>query len=145
MAISSLFLPFLQKNWPLALAFAVSGSMLLWPMLQRLLSTAREIGTFDATRLINAENPLVLDVREPKEVAGVGLPNAIHVPLSQLKDRGAELAKFTSRPVLVYCDHGQQGGAAQAALAKLGFTRVQGLRGGLRAWKDAGLPLQKIG
>jgi len=33
--------------------------------------------------------------------------------------------------------------AASAALARLGFQRVQSLRGGLRAWKDAGLPVQK--
>jgi rhodanese-related sulfurtransferase len=35
-------------------------------------------------------------------------------------------------------------GAATPPLTKLGFTHVQSLRGGLRAWKDAGLPMQKI-
>jgi rhodanese-related sulfurtransferase len=46
--------------------------------------------------------------------------------------------------VIVYCERGMRGGAATSALEKLGFTRVQSLRGGLRAWKDAGLPMQKI-
>ncbi|HEX2390687.1 MAG TPA: rhodanese-like domain-containing protein [Casimicrobiaceae bacterium] len=137
-------LPFLEKNWPLVLVFVLSGVMLLWPLLQRRLSPVREIGTFDATRLINTANPIVLDVREPKEFTGARLPNAMHIPLSQLKDRGTELAKFVARPVIVYCDRGQRGGAAASALAKLGFTRVQSLRGGLRAWRDAGLPIQKI-
>ena len=134
---------FLAKNWPLVLVFVLSGFMLLWPLVQRRLSPAREIGTLDATRLINSDDPLVLDVREPKEFTGGRLPNALHIPLSQLKDRGAELAKFVTRPVIVYCDRGLRGGAATSALTKLGFTRVQSLRGGLRAWKDAGLPTQK--
>jgi rhodanese-related sulfurtransferase len=137
-------LPFLEKNWPLVLVFVLSGAMLLWPMLQRRLSPAREIGTFDATRLINSANALLLDVREPKEFSGSRLPNAMHIPLSQRAERGAELAKFASRPVIVYCDRGMRGGAATSALTKLGFTHVQSLRGGLRAWKDAGLPMQKI-
>ena len=135
---------FLVKNWPLVLVFVLSGLMLLWPVLQRRLSPVREIGTLDATRLINSENPIVLDIREPKEFTGTRLPNAMHIPLSQLKDRGAELTKYASRPVIVYCDRGVRGGAATSALTALGFTRVQNLRGGLRAWKDAGLPMQKI-
>ncbi len=142
---TTLPIDFLVKNWPLVLVFILSGAMLLWPLLQRWLAPMREIGTLDATRLINTENPLVLDVREPKELAGSRLPNALHIPLSQLKDRGAELAKFVARPVIVYCDRGLRGGAAAAALERLGFKRVQCLRGGVRAWKDAGLPMQKIG
>jgi len=137
-------LPFIEKNWPLVLVFVLSGVMLLWPWVTRRLSPVREIGTYDATRMINTENPIVLDVREPKEYTGAQLPNAMHVPLSQLKDRGGELAKHVARPVIVYCDRGLRGGAAASALGKLGFTRVQSLRGGLRAWRDAGLPVQKI-
>ncbi len=134
---------FVVRNWPLLLVFVVSGAMLLWPLLKDRMSPMREIGTLDATRLINSENPLVLDVRETSEFAGGRLPNALHIPLSQLKDRAAELAKHAARPVLVYCDRGARSGAATSALARLGFTRVQSLRGGLRAWKDAGLPVQK--
>ncbi|HET8831312.1 MAG TPA: rhodanese-like domain-containing protein, partial [Casimicrobiaceae bacterium] len=96
-------LPFVEKNWPLVLVFVLSGVMLLWPLLQRRLSPTREIGTLDATRLINAQNALLLDIREPKEFTGSRLPNALHIPLSQLKERGVELAKFVSRPVIVYC------------------------------------------
>jgi rhodanese-related sulfurtransferase len=137
-------LPFIEKNWPLVLVFVLSGVMLLWPWVTRRLSPVREIGTLDATRMINKENPIVLDIREPREYTGTQLPNAMHVPLSQLKDRGGELAKHVARPVIVYCDRGLRGGAAASALGKLGFTRVQSLRGGLRAWRDAGLPVQKI-
>ena len=134
---------FIARNWPLVLVFVVSGAMLLWPLVKRRVSPVREIGTLDATRLINREDALVLDVRETNEYAGGRLPNALHIPLSQLKDRAAELTKHAARPVIVYCERGVRSGAASAALARLGFQRVQSLRGGLRAWKDAGLPVQK--
>jgi rhodanese-related sulfurtransferase len=143
MPSSTTVVNFIVANWPLALVFVISGGMLLWPLLQRRLSPVREIGTLDATRLINSENALVLDVREPKEFSGGRLPNALHIPLSQVKDRSAELAKHVARPVIVYCDRGLRAGAASSALAGLGFTRVQSLRGGLRAWKEAGLPVHK--
>lgn len=134
---------FIAKNWPLALVFVVSGAMLLWPLVKRRVSPGREIGTLDATRLINNEDALVLDVRETNEYTGGRLPNALHVPLSQLKDRGAELAKHAARPVIVYCERGVRSSAASATLSRLGFQRVQSLRGGMRAWKDAGLPVHK--
>src|SRR4029079_15225570 len=79
-------LEFVTRNWPIALVFVISGALLLWPLAQGRLAPARDIGTLDATRLLNKENALVLDVREPGEVAGGRLPNATHIPLSQLKD-----------------------------------------------------------
>ena len=67
--------------------------MLLWPLVQRRLSPMKEIGTLDVTQLINRANAVLLDVREPKEFEGGRLPNAVHIPLSQLARRSAELAK----------------------------------------------------
>ena len=137
------FFAFVEKNWMLFATLVASGGMLLWPLLNGRLSRGREIGTLAATQLMNTQNPLLLDLRETKEVAGGKLPNAVHLPLSQLANRGTELAKFTSRPVIAYCDRGQRGRSAAGALAKLGFKDVYHLQGGFKAWKDAGLPVQK--
>ena len=78
---------FIEKNWMLVVAFVASGLMLLWPLIQRRLSPVKEIGTLHVTQLINRENAVLLDVREPKEFEGGKLPNAIHIPLSQLPGR----------------------------------------------------------
>ena len=134
---------FLSKNWSLALVFVASGAMLLWPLIKSRLSSAQQIGTLEATRLINSEDPLLLDVREPNEYNSGHLPDALHIPLSQIKDRADELAKYTSRPVIVYCARGVRSSSAASALAKLGFARVLELRGGLQAWVDAGLPTRR--
>ncbi|HEV3241545.1 MAG TPA: rhodanese-like domain-containing protein [Casimicrobiaceae bacterium] len=136
-------LQFLENNWPLILVLLVSGGMLLWPTLQRRWSPIREIGALEATQLINRRDALMLDLREPKDYEGGRVPNAVHLPQSQLASRGDELKKLTSRPVIAYCDRGQRSRMAAAALAKLGFAEVYTLRGGLRAWTDAGLPVEK--
>lgn len=134
---------FLVKNWILVLTFVASGAMLLWPLVSKRLSSARDVDTLGVTRLINAGNPLLLDLREPKEFDGRTLPNAVHVPLSQLASRSAELAKYVSRPVVAFCDRGQRSRAAAAVLAKQGFTEIYNLSGGFKAWRDAGLPVTK--
>jgi rhodanese-related sulfurtransferase len=136
------YLPFLEKNWILIVAFLLSGAMLLWPLLQRRLSPMKEIGTVFVTNLINRQNAVLLDVREPAEFAGGKLPNALHIPLSQLKDRTAELAKLSSRPVVVYCSLGRRARGAASVLADAGFANIYMLAGGVKAWKDAGLPLE---
>lgn len=117
--------------------------MLVWPLIQRRLSPVREIGALAATQLINRSDALILDVRETQEYEGGRVPNALHIPLSQLANRGQELAKFTSRPLIAYCERGNRSRTAVSTLAKLGFTEVFTLHGGLRAWTEAGLPLEK--
>jgi len=136
-------LSFIENNWWLILVMVVSGGMLLWPLIQHRFSPMREIGALQATQLINRKNALMLDVRDAKEYEDGRVPNAVHLPVSQLAGRGTELKNFMSRPVVAYCDRGNRSRAAAATLTKLGFAEVYTLRGGLRAWTEAGLPLEK--
>ena len=134
---------FIINNWMLELIMVLSGGMLLWPLVQGRFSKMKEIGTLNVTQLINRQNAVLLDVREAREFAGGRLPHAVHIPLSELRNRGSELAKLTSRPVVAYCERGQRSRAAGTVLAGLGFTDIYHLAGGFRAWKDAGLPVEK--
>jgi rhodanese-related sulfurtransferase len=134
---------FIVNNWMLELIMVLSGGMLLWPLVQGRFSRMKEVGTLHATQLINRQNAVLLDVREAKEFAGGRLPHAVHIPLSELASRGNELAKLTARPIVAYSERGQQSRGAGGTLAKLGFADVYHLTGGFRAWKDAGLPVEK--
>ncbi len=134
---------FVRENWLLILVMLASGAMLIWPFVQRRLSPMKEIGNVNATHLINHRDALLLDVREPAEYQQGRLPRAVHIPLSQLKSRALELAKYKSRPVVAYCASGNRSRMAGGALADAGFTEVYNLHGGFRAWKDAGLPVEK--
>jgi len=134
---------FVHHNWMLIVVFLASGGMLVWPVVQRRLSPVKELGTHELTRLMNDRNPVLLDVRETKEVEGGKLPNALHVPLSQLTARSADLSSMTSRPVVAYCARGTRSAAAARSLSKLGFKEIYSLRGGIAAWRAAGLPVAK--
>jgi rhodanese-related sulfurtransferase len=134
---------FVRDNWLLILVFFASGAMLLWPIVQRRFSPMKEIGNLNATHLINQRDALLLDVRETAEYTSGRLPNALHIPLSQLAGRADELAKHKGRPVIAYCASGTRSRMAGGALAKAGFAEIYHLHGGFRAWKDAGLPVEK--
>jgi rhodanese-related sulfurtransferase len=134
---------FIQNNWPLILVMILSGGMLLWPLVGRRLSSVREVGALGATQLINRQNAVMLDLREGKDYEGGHVPNAVHIPLSELGSRGGELSKFASRPLIAYCERGSRSRGAGSALTKLGFAEVYTLRGGVRAWVEAGLPIAK--
>ncbi|MBV9190411.1 MAG: rhodanese-like domain-containing protein [Betaproteobacteria bacterium] len=138
----SRFVEFVRNNLLLFMVALVSGGMLLWPLVRRT-TGGPWVNTTQATHLINREDALVVDVREPNEFAAGHVLGAKNLPLARLDAPGAELAKKKERPVIVYCDGGERSAKALATLKKQGFTHVANLSGGLGAWQQAGLPVEK--
>lgn len=135
---------FISNNLALVALFLVSGAMLFWPEVSRLIGAgANEIGTLDATRLMNQGGTVVIDVRDDKEYAAGHLPSARHIPLKELEQRAGELAKFKGKPVIVTCRSGPRAGSASRVLKRAGFSNVYVLKGGIAAWQQASLPLEK--
>jgi rhodanese-related sulfurtransferase len=136
-------LQFIQKdhNGLLLATAVVSGAMLLWPLLRRS-SGGPWVNASQATQLINREDALVVDVREQGEFSGGHILGAKNLPLARLESSG-DLAKRKDKPVIVYCDTGNRASKALAALKKQGFAKVVNLNGGLAAWKQAGLPVER--
>ncbi|HUP29708.1 MAG TPA: rhodanese-like domain-containing protein [Usitatibacter sp.] len=134
-----------MNNLALVALFLASGTMLVWPELSKVagMGGGQDIGTLDATRLMNQGGMLVLDIRDEKEFAGGHLPKARNIPVRDLTGRVAEIAKFKAKPVLVTCKSGTRAAAACRVLKQAGFTTVYTLRGGLAAWQQASLPLEK--
>jgi rhodanese-related sulfurtransferase len=132
---------FVRNNLLLFAVAFVSGAMLLWPLFRRT-AGGPWVNTAEATHLINREDALVLDVREPGEYASGHILGAKNAPVSRLSD-GGEIAKRKERPVIVYCEGGERSSKAVAFLKKQGFTHVVNLTGGLKAWQQAGLPIEK--
>jgi len=134
---------FLLDNFPLVAIFLASGVMLFWPELSRLGAGGAEIGTLEATRLMNQGVTLILDVRDPKEYAAGHLPRARHIPVGELSKRVQEIGKYKDKPVILTSAAGPRGGGAARLLKQAGFTQVYRLKGGLAAWEQASLPLEK--
>jgi len=132
---------FLSDNILLVAAAVVSGALLIWPVLRRGMGGG-SITPLQATLLMN-QNALVLDVRGAADFEKGHMLNARNVPLADLESRIRELEKHKSKPVLIVCDSGNQSTRAAAILRGKGFEQLAVLGGGLGAWQNAGLPLEK--
>ena len=135
-------LKFVTDNIFLVAVAFVSGAMLVWPAVRRG-ADAASISTLQATLLINQQNALVLDAREAAEYEKGHMLNARNIALGELQTRAAEIEKHKAKPVIVVCDNDNRSGRAATALRKLGFEQVFTLSGGIGAWRQAGLPLEK--
>jgi rhodanese-related sulfurtransferase len=86
---------------------------------------------------------VVLDVRERDAYAEGHVPGARHIPRGQLELRvNDELPDPTARIVAV-CEFGKISTLAAATLRDLGFVRAAALDGGMKAWREGGLPMER--
>jgi NADPH-dependent 2,4-dienoyl-CoA reductase/sulfur reductase-like enzyme/rhodanese-related sulfurtransferase len=81
---------------------------------------------------LDQTDALLVDVREPAEFADGHIPNAINLPLSQMRDRYAELP--TNREIWTYCLVGQRGYFATRFLAQHGY-QSRNLSGGYTTYR----------
>ncbi len=136
-------LDFVQKNIWLVLIALVSGLMFIWPSIAKRVSRTREVGVSDAVQLINRQDAAVVDVREPGEFKGGHIPNARNIPLGQLEEKVKDLEKLKAKPVLLTCASGNRTLTAYATLRKAGFEQLYALAGGMGAWQQANMPVEK--
>lgn len=101
----------------------------------------KRLTAFDAVRLINDRDPLIVDVRPVADFKRGHLLNAFHAPLAKFDDYVGQLAKDKERPVIVYCTLGSSSSTAADKLKKSGFAEVYPLKGGINAWQMANLPV----
>jgi rhodanese-related sulfurtransferase len=97
-----------------------------------------------AVRLMN-QGALVIDLRTRESFDAGHIGDARNVPAAELESQSESLKKWRDRNVITYCDTGNSGAGAARTLAKLGFTKVFNLQGGLNAWVKENLPLSKGG
>lgn len=133
---------FISKNIFLVIVAAVSGGMLLWPLLRK--GTGGPwVNTLQATQLMNRDDAVVVDLRPAADFAKGHILGARNFPLAELGRRAGELDKYKAKPVIAYCDRGNSSGSGVAVLRKNGFGNVVNLGGGYAAWLQAGLPVEK--
>ena len=134
---------FIQQNIWLVLIALASGGALVWPLISRKLSGATEVGPMEAVQLINRKDAVMVDLREPAEFGGGHAPNSRNIPQSQFDKRAGELEKLKGRPVILVCQTGGRSHAVTAQLRKAGLGEVMVLSGGINAWQQANLPVEK--
>jgi rhodanese-related sulfurtransferase len=84
---------------------------------------------------------ILLDVREPGEWQSGHAPGARLIPLGQLSHCAGELPR--DREIVAVCRSGNRSSVAAGLLRRAGFTQVKNLRGGMIAWANQGLPIER--
>ena len=100
---------------------------------------AQMISPQQALRLVQDENAILTDTREPDEYARMRIAGARLMPLSVLACLPEDEDK--ERPVIYFCRSGHRTSAGMSTLDARGHARTYILEGGILGWKSAGLPL----
>jgi adenylyltransferase/sulfurtransferase len=95
-----------------------------------------EVSVAEANALLAAKPQvaLILDVREPHELAITHLAGATHIPMREIPARVATLPR--DRHLLVLCHHGYRSQRVTQFLRDQGFTAVSNIAGGIEAWAE---------
>ncbi len=80
------------------------------------------------------EAPLLLDVREPDEVATARIEGSTHIPMGEIPARIRVAVPGLTTHIVVQCHHGMRSARIAEYLKNLGYSRVQNLTGGIDAW-----------
>lgn len=132
---------FFIDNWYLFVVALASGGMLLWPMVKG--AGGGTLSPAGAVQLMNREKAVVIDVCETEEFAAGHVGGAKNIPLNQLEERLPTTVKNKALPLVLVCATGARANRAVGIAKKLGYENVQALAGGLKAWREASMPVEK--
>lgn len=133
---------FFVENWSLFLLAAVSGGMLVWPVVSKG-ARAGSLSPTEAVMLMNREKAVLVDVCGDEEFAKGHVAQARHIPLADLEAKLPAAVKNKATPVILVCATGARSNRAVALAKRLGYENSHSLSGGMAAWREAGLPVQK--
>ncbi|MDH3588024.1 MAG: rhodanese-like domain-containing protein [Gammaproteobacteria bacterium] len=137
-------LEFATNHLLLVAAAAVTGALLLYNEIRMAGSSRYAVSPDQAVRLMN-KGALVLDLRKPEEYATGHLSGAKNLQLVDFDKQIDSLKRFRNKPVIAYDERGANMPRAIAHLRRAEFEHVFSLRGGLLAWREEHLPLEKAG
>ena len=153
--------PFLQKRSkeeyvefvrdffpPIAESVGEGGKMTLQCGTTRVLQKEEDIPTVTPAELasMQKEGLVILDVREPSELAVIGfIEGVVNIPVGQLANRLQELPAPKNAPIICVCQSGARSLEATHFLRSRGFTNVKNLAGGTAGWIRSGRPVVRKG
>lgn len=135
--------PFLLAHWTLSLAFIVLLVLIFIVEQLCVRKNTMMIGPQEVIGLINHENAVVVDIRKKDVFVRGHIVNAVHLPFAELKNDIKKIAEHREKPIVVVCAQGVQAVKAAEMIQSYEFNQVKVLKGGMQAWKEAQLPVEK--
>lgn len=104
----------------------------------------KETNVADVKRRMDAgENFTLIDVREESEWANGHLPGAVHFGKGIIERDIEQCVPATDAKLILYCGGGFRSALAADNLQKMGYSNVESMDGGWKAWLAAGYPTKK--
>ena len=112
---------------------------------QKLVAEAKqritEISPAEARAQAERGDAVLIDVREGSDWRAGHAAGAQHLDRGIIEMEIEEQVPDPSTPIVCYCGGGSRSALVADNLQKMGYTNVKSMSGGLRAWKEAGLPV----
>jgi rhodanese-related sulfurtransferase len=104
----------------------------------------KHISANDAATEITNGNAILIDVREVAEFTFeyIPLPNVFNFPIAEILDQLSEIP--VGKPIFVISEHGERSSKIVNLFMRNGLPDSFNIDGGLKAWKQAGLPFEDI-
>lgn len=101
------------------------------------------LSIFDFTRELNSGNALLIDLRPSADFDKGHIRGAKHLTPSQVDPGAKDIGKYKDGTVLLYCQNGATSGEVADKLLKAGHAKVYSLKGGIAAWMQDQLPVER--
>ena len=115
---------------------------------QKLVAEAKrhitEISPSDARRQAENGEAILIDVREEGDWREGHVPGASHLSRGVIELEIEDQIPDLKKPIICYCGGGSRSALVAESLQKMGYENVRSMGGGFGAWKEAGLPIEKV-
>lgn len=134
------YIEFAGNNTLLVSALFFSFFLLVFTELRRKAAGVTNVEAAEAVKLINAD-AAIIDVRSAEAFAQGHIARAKNIPFDELQANAEKIEALNARSVIAVCNAGITSSKAVDVLRKHGIESVYGLKGGMTAWSQAGMPV----
>lgn len=136
------FSAFLAENSMLSAAWVGIFVAIIITSIRIKMSPIKQLSPQELTFVVNKEDGIVLDIRPEKEFKDGHVIDAKHLAKEKVTNNDfSALEKYKDKPIIVVCAAGITASKVADQLLKAGFAKASLLKGGMNAWKNAGLPV----
>lgn len=133
---------FASNNLILSIAWVVLLILVVVTTFSSLFSKVKTISRVVATRMINKDDAIVVDIRSRDDYRKGHITGAINVTATDIKnDNFGELSKHKDKPIIVVCASGHSATDSASRLIAAGYANVSILKEGIAGWSGENLPL----
>ena len=103
--------------------------------------TYKDISVAELQAVLNSKDITLVNVHIPFEG---NLPNTdLSIPYDTISQKTDLLTSDKNASIILYCRSGNMSSTASKELVKLGYTNILNLKGGMAAWEQEGLPIER--